>query len=138
VFATAILFAVQFVSEALDFTLDLTAALALTPLALTSAFAVKVALARDGYQDAAPRERTRELVVAVLSTIYTLFLVWAAGYLFLFLACILLAPATILYVVARRERDARLFTGSGLAIFVAVLAFAVVGIVLLANGTVQL
>jgi len=40
--------------------------------------------------------------------------------------------------VARRERDARLFTGSGLAIFVAVLAFAVVGIVLLANGTVQL
>lgn len=138
VFVTAILFAVQFVAEALDFTLDLTAALALAPFALASAYAVKIALTRDGYDGAPPGERTKELVVAVLSTIYTLFLIWAAGYLFVFLACILLAPATILYVVARREQGARTFTSSGLITFVVVLAFAVIGIVLLATGAIQI
>lgn len=137
IFVTAILFAVQFVAEALDFTLDLTAALALAPFALASGYAVKVALNRDGYQDT-PQDRTKELVVAILSTIYTLFLVWAAGYLFLFLACLLLAPATILYAVARREQDAQLFTRSGLVTFVLVLAFAVVGLVLLVTGAVQI
>ena len=36
-------FAVQFAENALDFTLDLTAALALAPFALASAYAVKIA-----------------------------------------------------------------------------------------------
>lgn len=138
IFVTVILFAVQFVSEALDFTLDLTAALALAPFALASGYAVKVALTRVGYQDAAPRERTKELLVAVLSTVYTLFLIWAAGYTFLFLACILLAPATILYVMARREQQARTFTTAGLVTFCIILIFAVVGLVLLATGAVQI
>ena len=138
IFVTAILFAVQFVRNALDFTLDLTAALALAPYALASAYAVKIALRRDGYGEVEPARRTRELVVAAISTIYTLFLMWAAGYVFLFLACILLAPATVLYVIARRQQGARVFTRPGLVIFVLVLAFAVVGVVLLATGAVQI
>jgi len=137
IFVTAILFAVQFVRNALDFTLDLTAALALAPYALASAYAVKIALRRDGYGDVQPARRTRELVIASISTIYTLFLMWAAGYVFLFLACILLAPATVLYILARRQQGARVFTRPGLVIFIVVLAFAVVGVVLLATGVVQ-
>ena len=138
VFITVILFAVQFVAEALDFTLDLTAALALAPFALASGYAVKIALRHDGYEGTPPAQRTRELVVAVVSTVYTLFLIWAAGYLFLFLACILLAPATVLYVMARREQGRTAFTRAGLVTFVAVLAFAVVGLVLLATGAVEI
>ncbi|TYL53704.1 basic amino acid/polyamine antiporter [Agromyces mariniharenae] len=138
IFVTAILFAVQFVRNALDFTLDLTAALALAPYALASAYAVKIALRRDGYADVEPAQRTRELVIASVSTIYTLFLMWAAGYVFLFLACILLAPATVLYFLARRQQGARVFTRPGLAVFIVVLAFALVGVVLLATGVVQI
>lgn len=138
VFITVILFAVQFVAEALDFTLDLTAALALAPFALASAYALKIALRRDGYEHALGRERTRELVIAVLSTLYTLFLILAAGYLFVFLACILLAPATVLYILARREQRARVFTRAGLVVFCLVVAFAVIGVVLLATGVVQI
>lgn len=138
VFVTAILFAVQFVRNALDFTLDLTAALALAPYALASAYAFKIALQRDGYGDVESRRRTRELVIAAISTIYTLFLMWAAGYVFLFLACILLAPATLLYIVARRQQNAKVFTTPGMVTFIAVLAFAVVGVVLLATGLVQI
>lgn len=138
VLVTVILFAVQFVPNALDFTLDLTAALALAPFALTSAFALKIALQRDGYDHVSPHRRTRELVIAAVSTVYTLFLIWAAGYLFLFLACILLAPATVLYVVARKEQRAKVFTTPGLVVFVLVLAFAVIGLVGLASGRIAL
>lgn len=138
VFVTVILFAVQFVGNALDFTLDLTAALALAPYALASAYAVKIAWQRDGYDDVTSGRRARELVIASISTAYTLFLVWAAGYTFLFLACILLAPATVLYVIARREQEARIFTTPGMIVFLLVLVFALVGIVLLATGAVRI
>jgi arginine:ornithine antiporter/lysine permease len=138
VLITAILFAVQFVDNALDFTLDLTAALSLAPFALASAYAVKIAWQWDGYDRTSPGSRTRELVIAVISTIYTLFLIWAAGYTFLFLSCILLAPATVLYFLARREQKAKVFTTPGLIVFLVVLAFAAIGIVLLATGFVQI
>jgi arginine:ornithine antiporter/lysine permease len=77
-------------------------------------------------------------VIAVISTIYTLFLIWAAGYTFILLSCILLAPATALYVVARREEKVKIFTTPGLIVFLLVLAFAVIGLVLLAKGVVQI
>jgi arginine:ornithine antiporter/lysine permease len=138
VFVSVILLAVQFVDNALDFSLDLTAALALAPFALASAYAVKIAWQRDGYGGASAGGRTRELVIAAISTVYTLFLIWAAGYTFLFLACILLAPATVLYVIARREQKAKVFTTAGLVVFLIVLAFAVIGLVLLGMGAVQI
>jgi arginine:ornithine antiporter / lysine permease len=77
-------------------------------------------------------------VIAVISTIYTLFLIWAAGYTFLFLSCILLAPATLLYFLARREQKAKVFTTPGLIVFLIVLIFAAIGLVLLATGVVQI
>ncbi|MBC2644419.1 MULTISPECIES: basic amino acid/polyamine antiporter [unclassified Rhodococcus (in: high G+C Gram-positive bacteria)] len=137
ILVTAILFAVQFIGNALDFTLDLTAALALLPFALASAYALKIALTHDGYPAGDPG-RTRELVVAAISTVYTLFLLWAAGYLFLFLSCVLLAPATFLYYSARRKQGETVFTRPGLTIFAVVLVGAIVGIVLMATGAIQI
>lgn len=138
VLVTAILFAIQFVDDALDFTLDLTAALALAPLALASAYAVTIALRRDGYERVPARTRRSDLAVATVSTAYTLFLLWAAGYVFWFLSCLLLAPATVLYVRARRERGEAAFTRPAWVTFGAVVLGAVVGAVLLATGAVRL
>jgi len=146
IFVTAILFAVQFLHNALDFTLDLTAALSLAPYALASGYAIKIALKRDGYDITKPDHRTRDLVIAIISTVYTLFLVWAAGYVFMFLAALLLAPATLLYYFARREQrqDAspgthvRIFTRPGLIVFIVLVVFAIVGLVLLLTGAVQI
>jgi arginine:ornithine antiporter/lysine permease len=148
IFVTAILFAVQFLHNALDFTLDLTAALALAPYALASGYAVKIAITRDGYDLAKPKKdhRARDLVIGIISTVYTLFLVWAAGYVFMLLAGILLAPATLLYYVARRQQRADaapgiripVFTKPGWVVFIILLIFAIVGIVLLATGVVQI
>lgn len=137
IFVTAILFAVQFVDNALDFTLDLTAALSLVPFALASGYALKIAIKHDGYEPNDSR-RTGELVVALIATVYTLFLLWAAGYVFLFLACVLLAPATILYWRARKALNAKIFTPVGMVLFIIVLVFGIIGVILLASGAVQI
>ncbi|WP_336713181.1 basic amino acid/polyamine antiporter [Arthrobacter sp. USHLN218] len=134
-----LLLVVVFIAEgALDFMLDLTAALALMPFALAAGYALKIALTRDGYTGVARSTHTRELIVAALAVAYTLFLIFAAGPQFLLLACLLLAPATLLYLVARREQRQRLFTAPGLAVFIIVLIGAVLCVVGLVTGFVSI
>lgn len=134
----ALLVVVLFASGALDFMLDLTAALSLVPFALVALYSLKITGTRDGYANVTKRVRNRDLVVAILATVYTLFLVYASGVDFLLLSCILLAPATLLYGFARREQNARLFTAPGWIIFIIVLIGAVIGVIGLITGFISI
>jgi arginine:ornithine antiporter / lysine permease len=131
-----ILVAVMFVSNALDFALDLTAALSLIPYLFVAAYAVKLAWTRETYGPNA--NIRRDLIVAGLATVYTLFLVYAAGLKFLLLSFIVYAPATILFVMARREQGRRLFSPVEIVILAITVLGVVVGIAALATGTITL
>ena len=52
----------------------------------------------------------RQLLVAALATLYTAFLLFAAGATFILLSFVIYAPATILFVMARREQRRQLFS----------------------------
>ncbi len=96
----------------------------LVPYALSGAYAVKLALTGETY---GPGEsRTRDLVTGAVATVYGLWLVWAAGPTFLFLALMLYAPGIAVYVWARRESGEKTFTGieAGLAIALVAAALA--------------
>lgn len=134
----ALLVIVLFADGALDFMLDLTASLALMPFALAAGYALKIALTRDGYAGLPNRVRIRDLVVAAVAVVYTLFLIWAAGLQLLLLSCVLLAPATFLYGFARREQRGRLFTTPGWAVFILVTLGAIVGVVGLITGFISI
>ena len=97
-----------FVSDALDFMLDLTAALSLIPYLLAAGYALKLTVTRETYDDR--RSLRTDMVIGAVAAIYTAFLVYAAGFDHLLLSCILYAPAAVLYVVARREQNLRVFT----------------------------
>ncbi len=125
-----------FASDALDFMLDLTAALALIPYLLAAGYALKLTLTRETYEDG--RSLVPDTIVAAVATIYTLFLVWAAGWDHLLLSCILYAPGAILYVIARRERNLRVFTPAEAVLFGVVVLGAVAGIYGLINGSIQI
>ena len=52
----------------------------------------------------------RQLLVAALATLDTAFLLFAAGATFILLSFVIYAPATILFVLARREQRRQLFS----------------------------
>jgi arginine:ornithine antiporter/lysine permease len=131
-----LLVALLFASDALDFMLDLTAALSLIPYLLAAAYALKLAATRETYDDG--RSRIGDMVIAAVATIYTLFLVYAAGTDKLLLSCILYAPAAGLYYKARRERGLRVFTPAEAVLFGVIVLGAVLGVVFLATGTIEI
>lgn len=125
-----------FISEALDFMLDLTAALSLIPYLLAAGYALKLTITRETYSDR--RSLVPDMVIAALATIYTLFLVYAAGLDHLLLSCILYAAGAALYVVARRERNLRVFTSVEAILFGVIVIGAIGGVYGLVSGSIQI
>jgi arginine:ornithine antiporter / lysine permease len=126
------------VTDALNFLLDLSTSLALIPYLLAAAYALKLGLTGESYEGVAAGVRRREAIVAGAATAYTVFLFEAAGLKFLLLCTIILAPLTLLYVKARSEHGRRLFSPTEIALFVAILAGAIFGVVGLWTGSISL
>lgn len=74
----------------------------LVPYIFSGAYAAKLALAGGGAS-------RRGLLTGAVATIYGVWLVYAAGAGYLFMAAVLYAPGLLFYVMARRERQERLF-----------------------------
>lgn len=132
-----VLVVTMFSDDAFNFALDLTSALSLIPFLLAAGFAVKIALGYDS-EDVAGRSTRKELVIAVIATLYTAFLLFAAGLKFVLVSFILYAPATFLFVKARREQNRRLFSPREAVICAVSIAGAVVGVIALAMGWIEL
>jgi arginine:ornithine antiporter / lysine permease len=126
-----------FSEDAFNFALDLTSALTLIPFLLAAAYALKLALTRETYTEQ-PQGWTRELVVGAVATIYTAFLLFAAGPKFVLVSFIIYAPATILFVMARREQGRQLFSPPELVILAVSILGAILGIVALAAGWISI
>lgn len=131
-----LLIALLFASDALDFMLDLTAALSLIPYLLAAAYALKLTVTRETY-DGGKSLRT-DALIAALATFYTLFLVYAAGPDKLLLSCILYAPGALLYIMARRERNLRVFRPFEAVLFAIIVVGAVVAVASLATGAIEI
>ncbi|OLT29214.1 arginine-ornithine antiporter [Nocardiopsis sp. CNR-923] len=127
-----------FSANAFDFALDLTAALSLVPYLLAAAYAVKLAVTKETYADDRPAMRRRELAIALVATVYTAFLVYAAGIGLVLLGCVFYVPATILFARTRRERGARVFSAREFTLFAVVVIGAAVGLVGLGAGWITL
>ncbi|MFD6348034.1 basic amino acid/polyamine antiporter [Streptomyces roseolus] len=132
-----VLVVTAFSDDAFNFALDLTSALSLIPFLLAAAFAVKIAL-RPREHGVAGTSTRRELVVAAVATLYTAFLLYAAGLTFVLVSLILYAPATLLFVKARREQGRRLFSPREAVVCAVSVAGAVLGVVALAAGWIEL
>lgn len=124
-----VLIVTAFSEDAFNFVLDLTSALSLIPYLFAAGYALKIAS-----RPAEERGPARELVIAAVATVYTAFLIYVAGMKFLLVSFIIYAPATVLFVMARREQGRRPFTPVEMVILVIAVAGAVLGVVSLALG----
>ncbi|HJU98057.1 MAG TPA: amino acid permease, partial [Jiangellaceae bacterium] len=123
----------MFSEDAFNFALDLTSALTLIPFLLAAGYALKLVLTKETYVEN-PQNYGRELLVAALATVYTAFLLFAAGPKFLLVSLIIYAPATILFVMARREQGRRLFSPRELVILAVSVVGAILGVIALTTG----
>jgi arginine:ornithine antiporter/lysine permease len=120
--------------DAFGLMLNLTSAMNLIPFLLVAAYGLKLANRGETY-DVRPGERRRDLIIAVIATVYTAFLLWAGGLKFILLGAVLYAPGTALYFWARREQGKPVFTGlRDWAIFILAVIGAVIGIYALVTG----
>jgi arginine:ornithine antiporter/lysine permease len=132
-----VLITTLFSDDAFTFTLTLCTSLSLVPYLLAAAYSAKLAQRGETYERE-PRPRRKDLLVAALATVYTAFLVYAAGLVFLLLGLLVYALGTVLFVKARRERGRRVFAPAELVLLVVVVVGAVGAVVGLATGLISI
>ena len=126
-----------FSRDAFTLMLNLTSSMSLIPYLFVAAYGWMVSNRGESYE-VRPEERKRDLVLASIAVIYTLFMIVAGGLKFILLSAILYAPGTVLYVIARRERKLPVFKSvSDWVIFTVAAVAAIVGVVALAKGLME-
>ncbi|MEX3928009.1 basic amino acid/polyamine antiporter [Paraburkholderia sp. BR10936] len=124
-----------FSRDAFSLMLNLTSSMSLIPYLFVAAYGFMVSNRGESYE-VRPEERRRDLALATVAVIYTLFMIVAGGLKFILLSAILYAPGTVLYFLARRERKLKVFQHtSDWVIFIVAAVAAIVGVVALATGT---
>jgi arginine:ornithine antiporter/lysine permease len=119
--------------DAFTLFLNLTSVMSLIPFFLVALYGLLLARRGETY-NSRPQERTRDLILAGLATIYTAFLIYAAGFKFLVLSATLYGPGTILYFWTRSEQGKKVFTSIEWIIFIAAIVLCLVGIHGLVTG----
>ena len=117
--------------------LYLATSMILVPYFWSSAYAVLLAVRGETYENAGG-ERNKDLLIAGISTLYAVWLVYAAGVQYLLLSALLYAPGAILFAKAKRELGQPIFTGVEKLIFVAVLIGAAIAAYGLYDGFLSL
>ena len=117
--------------------LYLATSMILVPYFWSSAYAVLLAVRGETYENAGG-ERNKDLLIAAISTLYAVWLVYAAGVQYLLLSALLYAPGAILFAKAKRELGQPIFTGLEKLIFVAVLIGAAIAAYGLYDGFLSL
>jgi arginine:ornithine antiporter/lysine permease len=131
-----LLVVLMFASDALNFMLDLTAALSLIPYLLAAGYALKLTITRETY--GAGKSVVGDMAIAALATFYTVFLIVFAGPDKLLLSCILYAPGALLYIKARRERNLQIFRPFEAVLFGVIVLGAIAGVVALVTGAIEI
>jgi arginine:ornithine antiporter/lysine permease len=119
--------------DAFTFALSLCSHMSLIPYFLSAAYLLKLVYDRETYETDSSG-RGKDLVVAVLATVYTVFLVIAAGMKFMLLGLIIYAPGTLLYFITRREQGKQVFTPAEWILFAVAVLGALIGIHGLVTG----
>ena len=124
--------------DAFSLMLNLTSATTLIPYFFVAAYGLMIAKRGQTYE-VRPEERKRDLILASLAVIYTLFMIYAGGLKFILLSAVLFAPGTVLYVIARREQGKAVFDKtSDWITFGVILAAGIYGVYGLATGAISI
>lgn len=113
--------------------LSLTSVMGLIPYLFVAAYGYLIAKRGETYEKE-PKDQKRDLIIAAIASVYTIFMIYAGGMKFLLLSAALYAPGTILYVIARREQNKQVFKPSDWIIFGFIAVGAIIAVIGLISG----
>jgi len=126
-----------FAEYAFTLTLKMTSSMTLIPYLLVAAYALKLAWTGETYTGDG-RSRSIDWMRGAIATVYAAGMIYAGGLKFILLAALLYAPGTILYFLARREQNERVFTVAELLVFGAICVAAIVALYALVSGAMSI
>ena len=100
--------------------LYLATSMILVPYFWSAAYAVLVGLRGESYEGQ-PGERRKDLAIAIVATLYALWLLYAGGVQYLLFSALLYAPGALFFAKAKHELGQPVFSALEKAIFAAVL-----------------
>ncbi|WP_321939896.1 arginine-ornithine antiporter [Paraburkholderia sp. J8-2] len=104
----------------------------LLPYFWSAAYALLVAWRGETYENQS-KERSKDLVIAAISVVYAVWLLYAGGLKYVLLSALLYAPGVLLFARAKREAGQPVFTNLEKLVFIAV----VIGALFAASGLYQ-
>lgn len=117
--------------------LYLATSMILMPYFFSTFYAAKLAFTGESYENQ-PAQKSKDMIVAAIAMLYSIWLIYAAGPKYLLLSALLYAPGAIIFTIARRENNKQVFTNVE-KIYVAIAIIgAIVAAVGLANGSLEL
>lgn len=126
-----------FSQYAFQLALELTSSLTLIPYLLVAAYGFKLAWTGETYEtDKATHKK--DLIIALIATFYSLLMLYAGGMKYLLLSAVIYAPGTLLYIIAKREQRAKMFTPAEMGLFIIIMGAAVVAIYNIATGAITI
>jgi arginine:ornithine antiporter/lysine permease len=95
-------------------------------------------MGRAGGSGAVEPHPARDISITALAAVYCAWLLYAAGLKYLLLSALLYAPGAAIYLLAKKQRAERAFTGAEQGILAALLLLAVVSAYMLWAGRLSL
>jgi len=126
-----------FAEYAFTLALKMTSTMTLVPYLLVGAYGFKLAWTGETYAGE-ERSRRTDCVRGAIATLYAASMIAAGGSKFLLLSALLYAPGTILFVMARRERQMPVFTLREAIVFGCIAVAALIGLYGLVSGSVSI
>jgi arginine:ornithine antiporter/lysine permease len=126
-----------FAEYAFHLALKMTGAMTLIPYLFVAAYGLKLARTGETYRPG-ERDRGRDRLRAGIATVYAFGMLYAGGPELLMLSALLYAPATILFVIARREQGKPVLSGVEWLPFAVICAVAVGALYGLASGGISI
>ena len=133
----AFLLVTWFAEYAFSLALKMTSAMTLIPYFFVAAYGLKLAALGETYH-AGESARTVDWVRSAVATLYTAGMIYAGGTKFLLLSSILYAPGTLLFFLAKREREEAIFRPLEAVTFAVLTIAAFAGVYALAVGAISI
>ncbi|WP_421577690.1 basic amino acid/polyamine antiporter [Shinella sp. M31] len=121
--------------DAFNLMLDMTSVTSLLPYLLVAGYGILLARSGVAYEGT-QHPRRRDQVIAAVAAIYTLFMFVAAGLEYVLLVAILYCAGTVLYLWARQEQRAKVFSRAELLVFCVTVVAAIAGLAGILTGTI--